>query len=94
MELSERCIETLEKEGFISVYEWQDKPGTIYPEHSHIDKVTMFVTEGSVDFTIAGTTHTLRSGDRFDVPPSVPHSAVAGPQGCQYVIGEMIDGDS
>jgi len=94
MELSERCIATLEKEGFPHVYEWQDKPGTVYPEHSHQDKVTLFITEGSVDLTIADVTHSLRTGDRFDVPPGLPHSALVGPQGCQYVVGEMIDGDS
>ncbi len=94
MELSERCIQTLEKEGFLHVYEWQDKPGTVYPEHSHQDRVTLFITEGSIDFTILGVTHQLRTGDRFDVSPGVPHSAVVGPQGCQYVVGEMIDGDS
>jgi quercetin dioxygenase-like cupin family protein len=94
MELSERCIQTLEKEGFLHVYEWQDKPGTVYPEHSHQDRVTIFITEGSIDFTILGVTHLLRTGDRFDVPPGAPHSAVVGLQGCQYVVGEMIDGDS
>jgi quercetin dioxygenase-like cupin family protein len=94
MELSERCIETLEKEGFRYVYEWQDKPGTVYPEHSHRDKVAIFITEGLVDLTIAGTTRTLRTGDRFDVPPGVPHTAKVGPYGCQYVVGEMVEGDS
>lgn len=94
MELSERCIATLEKEGFPYVYEWQDKPGTVYAEHSHQDKVTLFITEGSIELAIRGETKQLKTGDRFDVPPGVPHSAVVGPQGCQYVVGEMIDGDS
>ena len=94
MEISERSIATLEKEGFPHVYEWQDKPGTVYPEHSHQDKVTIFITEGSLELTILGETRELKTGDRFDVPPGIPHSAVVGPQGCQYVVGEIIDGDS
>ena len=59
MELSERCIQILEKEGFPHVYEWQDEAGTVYPEHGHQDKVTIFITEGSIDFTITGATQTL-----------------------------------
>ncbi len=94
MELSERCIQTLEKEGFPHVYEWQDKPGTVYPLHQHQDKVTIFITEGSLELTLNGATHSLRAGDRFDIPPQTEHSAVVGPSGCQYVVGEMIEGDS
>lgn len=94
MELSERCIQALEKEGFPYVYEWSDKSGAVYPEHTHQDKVTMFVTEGSIELTINGQSHSLKAGDRFNIPPQTPHSAIVGPNGCQYVVGEMIDGDS
>ena len=94
MELSERCIQTLEKEGFPSVYEWKDEPGTVYNAHQHQGKVSIFITEGTIELTIAGIAHTLRAGNRLDIPPQVPHSAVVGPHGCQYVVGEMIPGDS
>jgi len=100
MELSERCIAQLEKEGFEHIYEWQDTPGTVYEEHSHEGKVTLFVTEGSIELTLGSadsperTTITLRTGDRFDVPPRSPHSALVGPQGVQFVVGEEIEGDS
>jgi quercetin dioxygenase-like cupin family protein len=94
MELSERCIAQLEKEGWPYIYEWQDKAGTVYDEHSHVGKVVLFVTEGSIDFTIAGVTHHLTTGDRMDVPPATPHSALVGPHGVQFVVGEEIEGDS
>ena len=94
MELSERCIQILEKEGFLYVYEWSDKPGTVYQEHTHQDKVTIFVTEGSIEVTIKGLVQALKAGDRLNIPPLIPHSAVVGPEGCQYVVGEMVDGDS
>ena len=94
MELSERCIAQLEKEGWPHIYEWSDLPGTTYPEHSHADKVVIYVTEGSLQLEVQGKIHQLRTGDRFDIPPRTPHTAVAGPAGCQYVVGEMIDGDS
>jgi quercetin dioxygenase-like cupin family protein len=94
MELSERCIAQLEKENWPNIYEWQDKPGTVYNEHSHQGKVVLFITEGSIDLTIDSSTRTLRTGDRLDVPPQTPHSAVVGPSGCQFVVAEEIDGDS
>lgn len=94
MELSERCIQTLEKEGFASVYEWSDGPGVVYAEHQHEGAVTIFVTEGALTLKINAESKDLRAGDRFDITARTPHSAVAGPEGCQYVVGEMILGDS
>ena len=94
MELSERCIQILENEGFPYVYEWKDEPGTTYFVHCHQDKVSMFVTEGSLELKINNKKHLLRAGNRIDIPPLVPHSGVVGLLGCQYVVGEMIDGDS
>jgi len=93
MELSERCIQTLEKEGFLYVYECQDKPGELHPEHFYQGKVTIFITEGSLELTIAKHIHLLRPGDRFNIPPQTMHSATAGPHGCQYVVGEMVRED-
>ena len=93
MELSERCIQTLEKEGFNNVYETQDAPEAIYEEHIHKGKVTIFVTEGSFEITISGQTTNLAAGDRFNIPQNVPYSALVGPFGCQLVIGEQVEGD-
>ena len=36
----------------------------------------------------------LKKGDRFDVIPGKSHTAQVGPNGCRYVVGEMIKGDS
>ena len=93
MELSERCIQTLEKEGFTYVYEAQDAPEAIYEEHQHQGKVAIFVAEGSFEITVANKPRNLMAGDRFNIAPATPYSAVVGPHGCQLVIGEMIDGD-
>ncbi len=93
MELSERCIQTLEKEGFPFVYETQDAPGAIYEEHKHEGKVTLFITEGSFEITLLETNKNLVAGDRVDIPKDTPYSAVVGLTGCQLVVGEMIDGD-
>lgn len=94
MELSERYIAQLEKEGFTNIYEWQDKPGAVYPEHTHQGKVTLCLTDGAITFTIAGQTHKLIAPTVFVVPPHTPHSAIVGPKGAIYIVGEDIPGDS
>lgn len=94
MELSERYIQKFEDEGFVSVYEWQDPAGTIYEEHSHQGKVSLFVTDGSVTFDFEGIKKEVKANERFDVPPGKPHSVIVGPQGWIVIVGEEIAGDS
>lgn len=94
MELSERFIAKLEQEGFPSVYEWQDAPGTVYDEHAHQGKVTLYVTDGSITFDFEGTKKEVVAGERFDVPVGKKHSAVVGPKGWIVIVGEEIEGDS
>ncbi len=94
MELSERAIQTFEDEGFDSVYEWQDPAGTVYEEHSHKGKVSIFVTDGSITFDFSGTKKEVVANQRFDVPVGAVHSAVVGPQGWIAIIAEEIEGDS
>jgi hypothetical protein len=83
----------LRDEGFGHVYEWKDEPNGVYPEHEHKGKVSLFVVSGSVVFS-GDISKTLNSGERFDVPIAVKHSAVVGPEGCEWIVGEEIEGDS
>jgi quercetin dioxygenase-like cupin family protein len=94
MELSERWIQKFESEGFTSVYEWQDAANTVYEEHEHKGKVSLFVTDGSITFDFAGEKREVKFGERFDVPIGVPHRAVVGSQGWIVIVGEEIEGDS
>jgi quercetin dioxygenase-like cupin family protein len=94
MELSERWLQKFEDEKFASVYEWQDPAGTVYPEHSHQGKVSLFVTDGSITFDFSGEKKEIKANERFDVPVSAPHSAVVGPQGWIVIVAEEIEGDS
>lgn len=120
MELSERYIAQLESEGFPSVYEWQDAPGTVYKEHAHKGKVSICITDGSITFDFSGVSQSGRLAQevasslgksdnlnsfcqkkkeliaptRFDVPVGAKHSAVVGPKGAIYIVGEEIEGDS
>ncbi len=94
MELSERWLKKFEEEDFTSVYEWQDAAGTVYEEHAHKGKVSLFVTDGSIIFDFEGEKREVRSGERFDVPVNKRHSATVGPQGWIVIVGEEIRGDS
>ena len=90
MELSERCIAQLEQEGFVHIYEWQEESGSLFNDRVHTMPTALYITEGSVDITLQGITKTLSTGERLDIPPGIPYSTVAGPNGCQYVAGEHI----
>lgn len=94
MELSERWIKTFEEEGFASVYEWSDRAGTVYEPHSHKGKVSLFVTDGEIEFDFSGTKKVVKAGERFDVPVGTEHSAVVGPEGWIAIVAEEIEGDS
>jgi quercetin dioxygenase-like cupin family protein len=94
MELSERCIQTLEKEGFRHIFEWHDEPNTVYEPHAHKGKVTLFLTDGSLTFDFLGKKKELVAPARFDVPVGETHAAIVGPKGAYYVVGEEIEGDS
>ncbi|MFN3188273.1 MAG: cupin domain-containing protein [Candidatus Paceibacteria bacterium] len=94
MELSERWIQKFEDEGFASVYEWADPAGTVYEEHSHQGKVSIFVTDGSITFDFSGEKVEIGANKRFDIPAGKPHSAIVGPQGWICIVAEEIDGDS
>ncbi len=77
------------------MYEWHDEPNTEYTKHSHKGKVTLFILSGDVTFHFSdSTSKTISSGQRFDVPVGLEHEAVVGLNGCDYIVGEMIEGDS
>ena len=88
MELSERYIQQLEKEGFDTVYEWQDPAGKVYPEHSHTVRTSLFVTDGSITFDFEGKKKEVKAGERIDIPIGAKHSAVVGAEGWIAIIGE------
>ena len=82
-------------EGFVHIFEWEDGPNTVYEEHAHQDRVTMFILRGGVTFMFEdGEIKSLQPGDRYDVTPQRKHTAIVGPEGRAYMVGEMIEGDS
>jgi mannose-6-phosphate isomerase-like protein (cupin superfamily) len=76
------------KEGFRHAYVWRDAAETFYPDHTHNQLTAHIILDGQMTLTMNGKTETYRAGDRCDVPAGVVHSALIGPRGCQYLIGE------
>lgn len=83
----------LKEEGFANVFDWHDNPGTKYAEHAHRGKVSFYVLRGAVTFS-GDIEITVSAGERFDVPMGIKHSAIVGSDGCDWVVGEEIKGDS
>lgn len=79
--------ERLEAEGF-RVFEWEDAPGAVYPPHSHACDESIWVVRGRITFEAGGRKLYLEPGDRLMLPAGTVHSAVAGPQGAAYLIGQ------
>jgi quercetin dioxygenase-like cupin family protein len=57
-------------------------PGAGVPTHAHPHEQIGLVLEGTIEMTIAGETRTLAPGHAYTIPGHLPHSAVAGPDGC------------
>ncbi len=78
----------LHQEGFPITYVWRDDPEKFYPDHTHHTLTAHIVLQGQMTLTMNGKAQTFYAGDRCDVPAGVVHSALMGPRGCQYLIGE------
>ena len=83
----------LTDQGFPIVYEWTDEPGTVYEEHSHKGRVAFYVTKGSVTFS-GGIEKNVSAGEFIEVPIGVAHTALVSDEGCEYVVGQEIEGDA
>lgn len=57
-------------------------PGAVVPRHHHVNEEFGQVIEGDLELEVATETSQLAAGDGFLIPGNVPHSAVAGPDGC------------
>lgn len=91
--IKDQIKQQFKNNGYIHVFEWVDKPNTLYEEHEHKGRTAFYVTQGSVTFT-SGLSGTFKTGDRLDVPLGVKHTAVVGSEGCEWIVAEEIEGDS
>jgi unsaturated pyranuronate lyase len=60
-------------------------PNTLVPEHSHDNEQAGVLVSGALRFRIGDDERELDVGGMWCVPPSVPHSVQAGPEGAVVV---------
>ncbi|MCC6936524.1 MAG: cupin domain-containing protein [Thermomicrobiales bacterium] len=58
------------------------EPNAGIPMHAHPHEQLGLVLEGEIEMTIDGDTRICRPGDAYTIPGEVPHSGMAGPEGC------------
>ena len=82
------CEDRLRRDGLTRICVWRDAPGATYPDHTHPGLTAHIILDGEMTLTMNGETRTYLAGERCDVPAGTIHSALVGPQGCRYIIGE------
>ena len=71
----------LQQEG-LAPTRWSNGPHAVYEVHDHPYGKILVVASGSITFTVDGRgAISMRPGDRLELPPHTPHSAVVGPEG-------------
>ena len=62
---------------------WSNGPDAVYGEHEHPYGKILVVASGRITFTINHGERVVRltRGDRLELPPHPPHSAVVGADG-------------
>jgi len=83
-----KLAQSLKQEGFRETYVWQDAPNVSYPDHTHVTETAHIILSGEMTLTMCGKSQRYGAGERCDVPAGAVHSAVMGPAGCRYLIGE------
>ncbi len=89
-DLEEVVAELLPETGSIEVQ--RDTPGREHPTHTHPTDETLHILAGSITFEVQGKRSECHPGHRLLLPRETPHSSVAGPRGCLYVIALEIVG--
>jgi quercetin dioxygenase-like cupin family protein len=64
--------------------------GKVIPEHQVPGELTVQCLEGSVEFTVAGTSQLMRQGDLICVAGGEPH-ALKGAEDCSVLVTLLLD---
>ena len=81
-------LEVLLLEDGFDPFAWVDEPGKKYDSHMHEHDESIWIVRGSMDFDVGKQRFQLKPGDRLTLPRGQKHAAVAGPEGCEYLIGQ------
>jgi quercetin dioxygenase-like cupin family protein len=75
-------LQTYRQEG-LSPYAWSNRPGDVYPAHSHSYHKVLYVVRGSITWLLSDLGQEIETfpGDRIDLPRDTPHAARVGPRG-------------
>jgi quercetin dioxygenase-like cupin family protein len=78
----------LESQGY-RCFAWSDRPGTVYPPHTHPHDEVLCILRGCMEMEVAGRRHLLEPGDRLELPRNTVHSArVLGDEPVEYLIAQ------
>ena len=67
-----------------------DPPGATYPPHIHPETKLLAFLRGSMEVTVEGECFTCKPGDRVLIPGNIEHSALVGPDGCDFFWSEKL----
>jgi mannose-6-phosphate isomerase-like protein (cupin superfamily) len=84
---TEAGLEALLREEGLSPDWWQNSPHDRYTTHQHTYHKVLYCLRGSITFLLPETDERfdLKPGDRLDIPPRTPHSALVGSRGVRCV---------
>jgi mannose-6-phosphate isomerase-like protein (cupin superfamily) len=84
---TEEALESIFRDEGLRPSWWSNGPGDRYGAHSHPYHKVLYCARGNIRFDLPalGEGFELRPGDRLDIPPQTPHSAVVGPDGVRCV---------
>jgi quercetin dioxygenase-like cupin family protein len=86
---AEELRQLLKADGY-NAFQWTDRPGAVYDEHSHENDQSHWVVSGMIELQIRGEgAFVLSPGDRDFMPAGASHAArVVGNEPVTYFIGE------
>jgi quercetin dioxygenase-like cupin family protein len=88
--VEQTALKQFTKDGLVPT-RWSNAPHAVYGVHDHPYGKTLVVVEGGITFVVESTGRrvTMKPGDRLDLPPRTPHSAVVGPEGVVCLEGHL-----
>jgi anti-sigma factor ChrR (cupin superfamily) len=94
MDIIEKVKLEFSQRGFPIIYEWFDKPKTVYVQHEHQGNVSFYIIDGGLAMKFGDKELEFLKEDKFDVPIKTQHSAIVDEKGCKYIVGQMIKNDA
>lgn len=83
LEVGEDKLLAVFKKERVTPQRWSNGPHAVYGVHDHPYGKLLLVQQGSIEFHLPLENKDVKMfpGDRLDLPPHTPHSAVVGPKG-------------